>query len=169
MPWTLETARLTLRLLTLEDAAFLVKLLNEPDFLRFIGDRKVRTEDDARRYLTDGPFASYEQHGFGMYLVEERRTREKLGLCGLVRRPGLSDVDVGFAFLEPFRRAGYAFESAQAVLRHAHQDLGIGRVVAIANFENEASTRLLEKLGLRSAGPVTLPGSTEVLNLFVPV
>jgi hypothetical protein len=114
----IETARLTLRWLTADDAAFIVVLLNDPSWLRFIGDKGVRTEDDARRYILNGPIKMYGQYGFGLFLTELKNARVPIGLCGLIKREGLTDVDVGFAFLPEYRKNGYALESAAAVIAH---------------------------------------------------
>lgn len=144
----LTTARLTLRELVEADAAFVVRLLNDPDFLRFIGDRAVRTLDDARAYLRSGPIASYRQHGFGLFLVEDAEA-QPIGFCGLLRRTELPDVDLGFAFLPQFRGRGYALEAAAATLAYAWNELRLPRVVAITAPDNQRSLSLLGKLGMR--------------------
>jgi RimJ/RimL family protein N-acetyltransferase len=146
-PPLIETERLALRCLTLEDAPFIRALVNDPDWIRYIGDRKVRTDDDARRYIVDGPMKMYERHGFGLWLVRSRDDAAPMGLCGLVKRDRLEDVDLGFAFLPAFRARGYAFEAASAVLHHARSVLGVGRILAIVTPENAASQRLLRRLG----------------------
>ena len=159
----LRTPRLLLRRFTLDDADFVVELVNDPDWLRFIGDRGVRTPDEARAYLARGPIAMYQREGFGLYLVELAATRAPIGMCGLVKREGLDDVDIGFAFLPAWRGQGFALESAQATLAHA-RELGLDRIVAIVSHGNDASIRLLERIGMRSAGTVKLPrGGDEVL------
>ena len=165
----LETDRLVLRRLTLEDAPFILALLNEPSFLRYIGDRGVRTLDDARRYLETGPLASYAAHGFGLYLTALRdggAEGEPIGICGLVKRPALEDVDVGFALLPRFWSRGYASECATAVLGHARRDCGLGRVVGIVQPDNGASVRVLEKLGLRFERMVQLTEGAPEIMLF---
>lgn len=143
----LETSRLVLRTLTSGDAAFMLELLSDPSFLRYIGDRGVRTLADARRYIEAGPRASYERFGFGLYLAELKASGEPIGICGLLKRDALPDADVGFAFLPPFWGNGYAFESASAVLVYARDTLGLTRVLAITSPDNVASIGLLEKLG----------------------
>ncbi len=163
-----ETPRLRLRRVAARDADFILELLNEPDFIRFIGDKGVRTIHAARRYILDGPLASYRRHGFGLYLVELKETGAPIGICGLVKRDSLEDVDVGFAFLQRFRGQGYAFEAAAASLAHAREDLGLARVVAITAPDNEASIRLVEKLGLRFDRMVELAGIDGETRLFTP-
>ena len=145
----LETDRLVLRRLTTDDAGFLVELLNEPSFLLHIGDKGVRTEADACRYLEAGPRASYDRFGFGLYRVGLKETGEPIGMCGLLKREWLADVDIGFAFLPRFWAKGYAFEAASGVLLHARDAFGLKRVVAITSPDNAASIRLLAKLGFR--------------------
>lgn len=164
----LETDRLILRRLTTDDAEFMLGHLNDASFHRFIGDRGVRTVEEARQYLLDGPIASYESHGYGIYMVELKGSGEQIGTCGLVNRKGMEDVEIGFALLPQFWSQGYAIEAAQAVMVYAQEDLGIERIVAIANPGNERSFKLLEKLGLRFARMFRLPGSETVIKLFSP-
>ncbi|MBL6750124.1 MAG: GNAT family N-acetyltransferase [Nevskia sp.] len=162
------TPRLLLRHLQADDAAFILRLLNEPSFIRNIGDRGVRSLEDARRYIEEGPAASYRRFGFGLYLVQTRQPQESIGICGLLKRDSLADVDIGFAFLPAWWSQGYALESATAVLRHARQSLGLQRIVAVTAPHNRDSMRLLEKLGLERDCMVELaPGQPPSL-LFVP-
>lgn len=164
----LETERLVLRQLTPEDAEFIVELLNEPAFIRNIGDKGVRTADDARLYILSGPVASYAKFGFGLYRVELKETAEPLGICGLLKRDSLDDVDIGFAFLEKFWAKGFAYESAAAVMEYGRGVLKISRIVAITSPDNEGSIRVLAKIGLRFEEMIRMPGSTEDTRLFVP-
>ena len=162
----LETERLRLRQLTSSDAPFIVALLNDPDWLRYIGDRGVRTEEQAVAYIENGPQRSYAAHGFGLYLVERKAGGEAIGLCGLIQRDFLTDIDLGFAFLPNFRGAGYAFEAAAGVLRDAGARLTLTRVVAITALDNEPSARLLQKLGFHFEGLIAYPGEDEPVRLF---
>lgn len=161
-----ETERLTLRRLEAGDAEFILGLLNDPSFLRFIGDKGVRTLDDARQYIANGPIASYERFGFGLYLTERSEDRAPIGICGLLKRDSLDDVDVGFAFLPRFWAKGYAFEAASAVLAYGRNVLGLRRIVAITSPDNESSIRLLEKLGMRFESMVRLSEDGSELRLF---
>ena len=145
----IETERLILRRLTLDDAAFIHELVNDPDWLRYIGDKGVRTLDDARGYLGKGPIDMYARLGFGLFRVEQRSDGAVIGLCGLIKRDTLDDVDIGFAFLPAYRAQGYAREAAQATLDYARDALHLGRVVAIVSPNNRDSAKLLEKVGLR--------------------
>ena len=144
----LQTERLSLRRMSLDDAEFIVELLNDAAFLRFVGDKGVRTTDDARRYILTGPIESYERHGFGLWLVELKGSETPIGMCGLLKRDTLSDVDIGFAFLPSYRSRGYALESAAAVMDYGRKVLGLKRIVAIANEDNAGSIRVLEKIGM---------------------
>ena len=143
----LETERLILRHFNTDDAPFILTLLNEPAFLRYIGDKKVRTLDDARQYILNGPRASYERHGFGLCQVELKHTHAPIGMCGLLKRDELPDPDIGFAFLPDYRNKGFAFEAAAAVLKDARERLKLNRILAIVNPDNDASIKLLQKLG----------------------
>lgn len=157
------TPRLTLRRLTTGDAPFILRLLNEPSWLQFIGDKNVRTLDDARQYLLKGPLDMYARHGFGLYLVELQPDRVPVGMCGLIRRDVLADVDIGFAFLPEFWGRGLGRESAAAVLEHARRDIGLQRVVAVTSVDNARSIQLLESLGFRFESMVRLaPGEPEI-------
>jgi len=165
-PPLIATARLRLDPFTLDDDAFIVALLTDPDWLRYIGDRGVRTTEDARRYLEGGPMASYAAHGFGLYRVARRDTGVPIGICGLLRRATLPDVDIGFAFLPAHRAQGYAFEAASATLSYARDTLHLPRIVAIVSPENAASIRLLLKLGMRQEGMVRLSDDRDAVCLF---
>ncbi len=164
----LETARLSLRELRHEDAGFILRLLNDESFKQFIGDKSVRSLEDARVYLDRGPIASYARHGFGLYLVSLREGAIPIGMCGLVKREALADVDVGYAFLPEFWSRGYATESAAAVLAFGRERLGLARIVAITAPENRASIGVLRRIGLRFDRLVTLEEDGRALELYVP-
>jgi ribosomal-protein-alanine N-acetyltransferase len=161
----IQTERLALRHLEARDAEFIFELLNEAAFLRFIGDKGVRNLDDARAYISKGPGESYRQHGFGLYATC-LRDATPIGICGLVRREGLEDADVGFAFLSRYRLQGYAVESAAAVLAHAQRALGLGRVVAITSPDNVGSIAVLKRIGLKFERMIKLADDREELRLF---
>lgn len=141
----LQTRRLVLRKLTLDDAPFILELLNEPAFIRFIGNRGVRDIASAQDYLTKGPLASYARHGFGLWLAQKIDSQESIGLCGLLKRETLPDVDIGYAFLARFRSQGFAFESASAVKEHAIHSLGLKRLLGVTDQDNSMSIKVLEK------------------------
>ena len=162
----LETERLVLRRLSVDDAEFILQLLNEPSFLRYIGDKGVRNIADAVRYLETGPLASYERFGFGLYLVELKDSGIPIGMSGLLKRDSLPDVDIGFAFLPSFWSQGYAFESAAAVMTYGRDVLGLRRIVAITSLDNQASARLLEKVGLRFERLIKLADDQAEVRLF---
>lgn len=146
------TPRLTLRRFTLDDAPDILRLVNDPDFLANIGDKGVRSLEDARRYLAEGPLAMYERHGFGLWQVSLTATGEFAGMCGLLRRESLPDADLGYAYLPAFRGQGLAGEAGAAVLRHAAGKFGLRRVLAIVSPGNLGSIRVLEKLGFHFQG-----------------
>jgi RimJ/RimL family protein N-acetyltransferase len=163
-----ETERLVLRQLQEGDAAFILELLNEPSFLQNIGDKGVRTIDNACQYILNGPVASYERFGFGLYLVALKETLLPIGICGLVKRDGLEDVDIGYALLPRFWSKGYAFEAGSAVLAFGREALGLKRIVAITAPDNHSSIRVLHKLGLKFEKMVKLPGADAESKLFTP-
>ncbi len=161
-----DTDRLTLRCLEARDAPFIVGLLNEPDFIRFIGDRRIRDRSDALRYLQEGPQASYAAHGFGLWLVERAADRVPLGICGLVKRPDLGDADLGFAFRAEYGGAGYAREAAAGVVEFAFSSLRQRRLAAIVNPDNLRSIHLLQCLGFRFERMLRRSGETTDVRLY---
>jgi len=163
---TLDTERVRIVPLTLEDAPFILELVNDPAWIRFIGDKNVHSLDDAENYLRKGPLAMYERHGFGLFRVDRRRDGTSVGMCGLIRRDGLDDVDIGFAFLASARGHGYASEAARAVLDYGLDELALERIVAITNVDNHASSRVLEKLGMSFVRTLQLPRDTTELKLY---
>jgi [ribosomal protein S5]-alanine N-acetyltransferase len=163
----LVTPRLSLRRLSEDDAEFILELVNEPAWIRFIGDRRVQTRDDARAYIRNGPIASYERFGFGLWLTGLREGSVPVGICGLLKRDWLEDVDVGFAFLERFRGKGYARESVKAVLAHGRAAFGLQRIAAITDPANVASIRVLEAVGMRFERCVTADDGGPTLSLYV--
>ena len=162
----LRTGRLILRHLTEDDAPFILQLLNEPGFVENIGDRGVRDLDGARRYITEGQGASYQKYGYGLWATVLRETGETIGICGLVKRDGLEDADVGYAFLESTWGKGYAREAAAATVAHARDIIGLTKVVAITKPTNTGSIAVLEKIGMKAAGMIKIPGYEEESAYF---
>ena len=162
----IKTERLILRKLSTDDAEFILDLLNQPSFIHYIGDRGVRTLEDARKYILKGAVASYERFGYGLYLTLIKESEIPIGICGLVKRDSLKDTDIGFAFLPQFWSKGYAFESASAVLAYARNTLGLKRILGITTPDNHGSIRVLEKLGLKFEQMVKLPRDDVELKLF---
>jgi [ribosomal protein S5]-alanine N-acetyltransferase len=160
----IETKRLILREFNTDDAAFLLVLMNSPNWLRFIGDRGVRSSISARKYITNKLISSYQKFGFGLYLVMLKEGEVPIGMCGLVKREMLKDVDIGFALLPEYSGKGYAIESALSVLKYGQTELKLKRIVAITMKENAASIKLLEKLGLTFEKVIQYNG--EALKLF---
>ena len=161
----LDTPRLKLRMLKDDDAAFIERLVNDPDWLRYIGDRNVHSHADAIRYMDEGPRSMYARRGFGLLAVERKDDGATLGLCGLIKRETLDDVDIGFAFLPEHRGAGYAGEAAAACIRQA-ETLGLRRIVAITSLDNDSSGKLLEKLGFRLEREMVEAATGVTLKLF---
>jgi RimJ/RimL family protein N-acetyltransferase len=163
-----ETERLRLRTITLDDAdvAFHLALLNDPAFIQNIGDRGVRTLEESRRYIADGPVAMQERCGHSMYVVELKDSGTPVGMCGLIKRETLVDVDIGYAFLPAYRGCGYAYESARATVEHARA-LGIARLAGITSPANIASNQLLAKLGLRFKCLMHLTPDDPGTNLYI--
>jgi RimJ/RimL family protein N-acetyltransferase len=143
-----ETTRLRIRELTADDAEFILGLLNEPSFLENIGDKGVRSLEDARKFILEGPWASHRDRGYGQFMVELKETGEAIGVCGVLYRDALEVADVGCAFLPRFWRRGFAFEAATAMIEYGRKTLGLDRIVGLTSEKNLASIKLLEKLGM---------------------
>jgi RimJ/RimL family protein N-acetyltransferase len=166
MNYILETERLKLREFILADAGFIIELLNSPGWLEFIGDKNVKTTEQAINYLENGPIKSYALNGFGLALVEKKDDRKPIGMCGIIKRDNLENPDIGFAFLPDFSGNGYTFEIANATLVYAKEKLNLPKISAITLPGNSRSIRLLEKLGLKFIKPFCFPNSEEELLLF---
>jgi RimJ/RimL family protein N-acetyltransferase len=166
MNYILETERLRLRELTLDDTAFIIELVNSPGWLKFIGDRNVKSEEQAKAYLQNGPLKSYRENGFGLSLVETKEGNRKIGMCGILKRDTLEHPDIGYALLPEFTGNGYAFEMAHAMLQYATGQLKLPTICAITVPENARSIKILEKLGLRNMKRIQLPNNQEELLLY---
>jgi RimJ/RimL family protein N-acetyltransferase len=163
----IDTERLRLREFNESDAAFVLRLVNEPSFLRYIGDRGVRSIEDARRYIADGPVSGYARYGHGLLCVIRKSDGAAVGMCGVLKRDTLPEPDVGFSFFPEHWSQGYAFESASAVMKHAREALRLGRILAITTIDNESSMRLLGKLGFRFDRLVRVGDDATELRLFI--
>jgi RimJ/RimL family protein N-acetyltransferase len=164
-PPELETPRLTLRRLDFDDAPFLVKLLNEPSFLENIGDKGVRSIEDAHRYLREGPMMMYDRYGFGLWHAA-RKDGVPVGMCGLLKRDTLPDADVGYAYLPEFWGQGYAYEAAAATLGHGARKFGLARVIGVVSEGNSGSIRVLEKLGMSFERMISMHEGEPPVRLY---
>lgn len=162
----IETERLNLRYLHVGDAEFIVALLNEPDWIKYIGDRGVRTVEDAQNYILNGPMLMYQEHGIGLLVVELKESANPIGLCGLIQRDFLKDVDLGFGFLSKYWGQGYAYEAAHATMAYGVEELGFRRIVGFTSLDNEKSARLLQKLGMKDEGNIRYSTSAEYVRLY---
>ncbi len=162
----LETERLVLRWLSVDDADFILNLLNQPSFVRYIGDRGVRNVSDARLYIESKFVESYQRFGFGLYLVELKKDKTPIGICGFVKRDTLPDADIGFAFLPQYWSQGYALESARAAFGYGKSDLGFKRILAITTKDNDASGKLLAKVGLKFERMIRLSNEGDESKLY---
>jgi len=162
----LTTPRLRLRWLTEGDAALMLTIWNDPEFIRHVGDRGIRTPIEARQAMRDGVLKLYADFGYGPYLVESLDGEAPMGICGLFKRDNLDYPDIGYSLLPEFRGCGYAIEAACAVLKHARDCLGLSQLKAIVSQDNTPSMRLLEKLGMRSEGLLRMPGEDADVALY---
>lgn len=161
-----ETERLIIREFAESDSEFIFNLLNSAGWLQFIGDRNIKTLEDARLYISNGPLFSYIKFGFGPYLVELKTSKIPLGMCSLIKRETFEDVDLGFAFLQEHVGKGYAQEACQAVLNYSKTTLGLTKLVGITNKDNYTSIKLLNKIGFISEGTIKLDDEVEELFFF---
>ena len=143
-----ETKRLTLRKINIEDAAFILRLVNDPSFIANIGDKGVKNLHDAEGFIRDGYWTNQKRPGYGMFLVELKEERVPIGGCGLLYRNTLDVTDIGFAFLPEYRDRGFAYEAAEAILKYGHSTLGVKKIVGLTSEDNLSSINLLKKLGM---------------------
>ena len=159
----IKTERLSIREFNENDREFIFKLLNSAGWLKFIGDRNIKTLEDARHYIVNGPLFSYHKFGFGPYLVELSDTKQPIGMCSLIKRDALEDIDLGFAFLNEYTGKGYAHEASEALLKYAKNNLGIKKLVAITNTTNTSSIKLLKEMGFTSQSTIKMPNEEDLL------
>ena len=162
----IETDRLSLRRFTHNDVPFIFKLLNEPGWLRFIGDRGIVCEEDARSYIETALIASYRKYGYGLYAIDLKEGNIPVGMCGLVKRDWLDNADLGFALCSCYQGMGYATEAAQAVLDYAKNMLELHRVLAVTSGDNDRSKNLLNNIGMTYKKTMTAPGEESLLDLY---
>ena len=164
----LETERLVLQEFNVDDAEFILTLLNTPGWLEYIGDKNVRSVEDAVNYLENVPIKSYRENGFGLWLTLLKNNSTPIGMCGLIKRESLDDIDIGFALLPEYSKLGYAYEIAHATINYAKHSLGINKVVAITDSNNVSSIKLLNKLGLQFEKTLKL-SENDIVLLFSPL
>lgn len=160
----LETDHLIIREVQLQDAAFIYNLMNSPGWLQYIGDRNIQTLENAEKYIQDTFISSYQKYGHGLYLVHLKEAQLSIGLCGLINRKELDDIDIGFALLPQYAGQGFAFEAASAIMEYGKAVLKFPKIVAITTIDNKRSINLLEKLGLHFEKVIDF--NNEKLNLF---
>ena len=164
--WQLETKHLNLRRVTLDDADLMLAVWNDPAFIRNVGDRGVRTVEEAREAMKAGALRLYEEFGYGPYAMVLRSDGTRIGICGLFKRPNLDDPDIGFAVLPRYCGRGFAEEASRAVVAHAREELGLRVLHAIVSPDNAPSIRLIEKLGLAFVEMITMPGEEQAIRLY---
>lgn len=156
-----------MRLLTDDDAEFILRLVNEPSWIKYIGDRNIHSVEDAKRYIQTGPLAMYEQHGYCLNLVERLADNVPVGMCGLLNRETLEWPDIGFAFCAEYHGQGFAFEAAKATLKHAQDSLRLTQIAAVTALDNRPSITLLNKLGFAFVKQIQFEQQGEASNLFL--
>ncbi|MGJ8680416.1 GNAT family N-acetyltransferase [Paraglaciecola sp.] len=161
----LTTGRLLLRTVSINDAAFILRLVNDPQWLTYIGDKGIHTQQDAIDYIKNGPQKMYQEHGVGL-LVVESLSGDLMGLCGLLKRPELTEPDLGFAFLPNYRHQGFAYEAAHSVLEDAFGRKKMTKILAITSVENDRSIGLLKKLGFSHKETLQLTGYEGLTHLY---
>lgn len=162
----LETERLVLREFMLSDADFIIQLLNTKTWIKYIGDRNIKSIAAAENYLLNGAIKSYKENGFGLYMVELKISKTPIGMCGIIKRDSLEFPDIGFALLPNYEGKGYAFEMAKAMLVYAKETLMLPDILAITLPSNKSSIKLLEKIGLKFKRLISFPDDKEELMLF---
>lgn len=161
-----ETERLTLKPANENDAEFIFELLNSPSWIQYIGDRNVRSVEEAKDYINKRMKPQLERLGFSNYIVSKKEDNVKIGTCGLYDREGIDGVDIGFAFLPQYEKKGYAYEAAQKLMKEAKDSFGLKSVSGFTTKDNYSSQKLLEKLGLKAEGKIRIPNDDEELLLY---
>jgi [ribosomal protein S5]-alanine N-acetyltransferase len=165
----IHTDRLAIQYITGEYSNFIYRLLNDPSWIKYIGDKGIKTEEDAKNYIQNGPIQMYQDFGFGLYLVTLKETGEPIGLCGLIKRPTLENIDLGYAFLPEYTGKGYALEATKAVLQYGNEQLLIDKIVAITTIDNFSSQKVLLKLGFTFDSLIKEKDEAKELKLFTKV
>jgi [ribosomal protein S5]-alanine N-acetyltransferase len=163
----IRTKRLTLSKFTINDAPFFCDLVNDPDWIKHIGDRNIKTNKDAEEYLKKNIIPSYKKDGFGFYVVRLTEENTPIGMCGLIKRDWMDYVEIGYAFLTQFRGKGYAIESSIATKKHAKTTLKISTLAAITDLDNEKSGNLLNRLGFKFSKLISYPGEDKKCKLYL--
>ncbi len=164
--WLIETERLRLRAVTVDDSQLMLSVWNDPEFIRHVADRGIKSEEAARDAIRDGAAKLFEDYGYGPYCMQIRESGEMIGICGLFKRENLEYPDLGFAVLPDFRARGYLFEAARAVIEYARDSLGVTTLTAITSPNNTPSRNAIEKLGMTLKGDITMPGEDEAICLY---
>lgn len=164
--WLIETERLRLRAITIDDTELMLAVWNDPAFIRNVMDRGIRTQEEAREALKDGALKLFSDLGYGPYCMSLKSDNTMIGICGLFKRDNLDDPDIGFAVLPDFCGKGYASEAAEAVVAYARNELGLGVLTAIVSPDNAASIGLIEKLGLTFESMITMPDEEDSVRLY---
>ncbi|MDO9193764.1 MAG: GNAT family N-acetyltransferase [Undibacterium sp.] len=162
----LDTERLSLSIISLDDAAFYLELINDPSWIANISDKGIRTLEAARESILSGPVASQHTNGFSLYVVRRQDDNVAMGLCGLIKRDVLKNVDIGYAFLPAYSGQGYALEAAKGVVQYANFAMGLAKLAAITSPSNQRSNHLLQKLGFSLEEVLVLPGEERMTNLY---
>lgn len=162
----MSTDRLLINRITLDDAGFILKLMNDKDWIKNIGDRGIRTIEEAEEYIRTRFLKTYDEVGFGFYSLILKNTHQSIGIAGLVDREGIDHIDIGYGMLPEFRGKGYAFEATKAVYDYGYKDLKLDKIVAIVNPDNPGSIKLLSKLGLEFEKMIRLPDEEIDIMLF---
>lgn len=161
-----QTRRLILRHINIDDAEFMLRLLNDPAFMQYIGDKQVRDMESAKNYILEGPVTSYRTYGYGLYLIELMEGNAPIGICGILRRDFLDHAELGYALMPDYCGCGYAVEAAKATLELARDDLQLSRLIAITASDNKRSIKLLEKIGMLFVEMTELASDGEEVKLY---
>ncbi|MCU4163771.1 GNAT family N-acetyltransferase [Carboxylicivirga caseinilyticus] len=163
---TFETERLILRPISENDSELILELYNTPKFIKYIGDRNVRTVEDAKQYIREKMIPQLQRLGYSNYVLIRKEDNQKIGTCGLFDREGLEGIDIGFAFLPEYEKMGFAFEASAKLKEVAFNEFDIKTISAITAKDNFSSQKLIEKLGLRLIGTTKLPNDDEELLVY---
>ncbi|CAV26369.1 GNAT family N-acetyltransferase [Vibrio atlanticus] len=142
-----ETARLRLRMITPQDAAFIQRLYSSEDFLRYVGDKEITDAGKAVEYIENNILKMHQEKDVCLLVVEIKDSSTPIGVCGLIKRDTLESHDIGYGFVPEVYGQGFGLEAAQVIIEQAKHNADIDHLVAITTSDNIRSIALLTKLG----------------------
>lgn len=157
----LESKRLLIRDTFVSDAPFYFELFNDPDWIKFISDKNLKSVEETEVYLKDILFKNSKTGGLGFFTVILKETGEPIGTSTALQREKLDYIDIGYGFLPKGRGKGYAIEATKLIIQYVREKFNQKKVYAFTVPENEKSQNLLKKLNFKYVGLQPIFGEEE--------